>query len=183
MADVAGYAEKHRKKIARKTKVTIALVLVLLAAIIAGAAYGLNYWVSTAAFLGVNDNKVAIYRGVPGDLFGISFSTLEETTDIDVDDLQPGLANRLRDGQITADNLDAAKSLVAEYEQEVSTKKAAEEQKAEAAKEKQDEKAAQDAASGASTSKGSSASATGNESSSSSASGQKSAKTSGGDAE
>lgn len=183
VADVAGYAEKHRKKIARKTKVTIALVLALLAAIIAGAAYGLNYWVSTAAFLGENDGKVAIYRGVPGDLFGISFSTLEETTDIDLDDLQPGLANRLRDGSITADNLDAAKSLVAEYEQEVSTKKAAEDQKAEAAKEKQDEKAAQDTASGASASKGSSASATGSESGGSSASDRKSAKTAGGDAE
>ena len=192
VADVAGYAEKHRKKIARKTKVTIALVLVLLAAIIAGAAYGLNYWVSTAAFLGVNDNKVAIYRGVPGDLFGISFSTLEETTDIDVDDLQPGLANRLRDGSITADNLDAAKSLVAEYEQEVSTKKAAEEQKAEAAKEKQDEKTAQDAASASgsstsnsSSSKGSSSSASagGNASSGSSNASSNAAKTSGGDAE
>ncbi len=178
VADVAGYAEKHRKKIARKTKTTIAIVLVLLAAIIAGAAYGLNYWVSTAAFLGENDGKVAIYRGVPGDLFGISFSTLEETTDIDLDDLQPGLANRLRDGSITADNLDAAKSLVAEYEQEVSTKKAAEDQKAEAAKEKQD-------AASASSSKGStgSASASGSEPSEGSGSNESAAKTSGGDAE
>ena len=135
VADVTGLAEKRHRKLARKTKATIALVLVLLVAIVAGAAFGLNYWVSNAAFLGQENGKVAIYRGVPGEIFGMSFSTLEETTDIDVDDLQPGLANRLREDAITVDNLDAAKSLVAEYEQEVAAKKATEDQKAEQKKE------------------------------------------------
>lgn len=50
--------------------------------------YGLNYWVSNAAYLGVDQGKVAIYRGVPGEFAGMSFSTLEKTTDINVDDLQ-----------------------------------------------------------------------------------------------
>ena len=171
VADVAGFAEKRRRKIARKTKVTIAIVLALLAAIVAGAAYGLSYWVSTAAFLGESDGKVAIYRGVPGELFGISFSTLEDVTDIELDDLQPGLANRLREGSITADNLEAAESLVAEYEQEVAAKKAMEDQKAEESKEKQAEKDAK-----GSTSKEGAASASGNDAS-------KASGTSGGDAE
>ena len=111
VVDVKGFAEKRRRKVARKTKITVAFVLVLLAAIMGGAAYGLNYWVSTAAYLGVDQGKVAIYRGVPGEFAGMSFSTLEKTTDINVDDLQPGLANRLKENSITCDNVEAAESL------------------------------------------------------------------------
>ena len=129
VVDVKGFAEKRRRKVARKTKITIAFVLVLLAAIVGGAAYGLNYWVSTAAYLGVDQGKVAIYRGVPGEFAGMSFSTLEKTTDIDVDDLQPGLANRLAENSITCDNVEAAESLVAEYEQEVLNKKQTEDER------------------------------------------------------
>ena len=123
VVDVKGFAEKRRRKVARKTKITVAFVLILLAAIVGGAAYGLNYWVSNAAYLGVDQGKVAIYRGVPGEFAGMSFSTLEKTTDINVDDLQPGLANRLEENSITCDNVEAAESLVAEYEQEVLNKK------------------------------------------------------------
>ena len=129
VVDVKGFAEKRRRKVARKTKITIAFVLILLAAIVSGAAYGLNYWVSTAAYLGVDQGKVAIYRGVPGEFAGMSFSTLEKTTDIDVGDLQPGLANRLAENSITCDNVEAAESLVAEYEQEVLNKKQTEDER------------------------------------------------------
>ena len=129
VVDVKGFAEKRRRKVARKTKITVAFVLVLLAAIVGGAAYGLNYWVSTTAYLGVDQGKVAIYRGVPGEFAGMSFSTLEKTTDIDVDDLQPGLANRLAENSITCDNVEAAESLVAEYEQEVLNKKQTEDER------------------------------------------------------
>ncbi len=65
VADVTGYAEVRRKKMARKTKLTVALVLVLLAALVGGAAYAFSCtgrtmpptwqnrtarWPSTAAF-------------------------------------------------------------------------------------------------------------------------------------
>ena len=59
----------------------------------------------------------------------MSFSTLEKTTDIDVGDLQPGLANRLAENSITCDNVEAAESLVAEYEQEVLNKKQTEDER------------------------------------------------------
>lgn len=115
VADVTGFAEVRRKKLARKTKITIAFVLVLLAALIAGAGYAFSYWTNTAAFITEHDGKVAIYKGVPGTIFGLSFSELEETTDINVDDLQPGLANRLREGAIATDNVAAAEKLVQTY--------------------------------------------------------------------
>ncbi|MFQ9179506.1 MAG: PP2C family protein-serine/threonine phosphatase, partial [Eggerthella lenta] len=113
VADVTGYAEVRRKKLARKTKLSIALVLVLFAAIVAGAAWGTQTYLNTAAYLANDNGKVAVYRGVPGSVLGLSFSHLERTTDVTVADLQPGVANRLHEG-IRVDDMEAADALVKE---------------------------------------------------------------------
>ena len=113
VADVTGYAEVRRKKLARKTKLSIALVLVLFAAIVAGAAWGTQTYLNTG--------KVAVYRGVPGSVLGLSFSHLERTTDVTVADLQPGVANRLNEG-IRVDDMEAADALVKEYEDEIAAR-------------------------------------------------------------
>lgn len=121
VADVTGYAEVRRKKLARKTKLSIALVLVLFAAIIAGAAWGTQTYLNTAAYLANDNGKVAVYRGVPGSVLGLSFSHLERTTDVTVADLQPGVANRLHEG-IRVDDMEAADALVKEYENEIAAR-------------------------------------------------------------
>ena len=121
VADVTGYAEVRRKKLARKTKLSSALVLVLFAAIIAGAAWGTQTYLNTAAYLANDNGKVAVYRGVPGSVLGLSFSHLERTTDVSVDDLQPGVANRLNEG-IRVDDMEAADALVKEYEDEIAAR-------------------------------------------------------------
>ena len=121
VADVTGYAEVRRKKMARKTKLTVALVLVLFAAIIAGAAWGTQTYLNTAAYLANDNGKVAVYRGVPGSVLGLSFSHLERTTDVTVADLQPGVANRLNEG-IRVDDMEAADALVKEYEDEIAAR-------------------------------------------------------------
>lgn len=121
VADVTGYAEVRRKKLARKTRLSIALVLVLFAAIIAGAAWGTQTYLNTAAYLANDNGKVAVYRGVPGSVLGLSFSHLERTTDVSVDDLQPGVANRLNEG-IRVDDMEAADALVKEYEDEIAAR-------------------------------------------------------------
>lgn len=121
VADVTGYAEVRRKKLARKTKLSIALVLVLFATIIAGAAWGTQTYLNTAAYLANDNGKVAVYRGVPGSVLGLSFSHLERTTDVTVADLQPGVANRLHEG-IRVDDMEAADALVKEYEDEIAAR-------------------------------------------------------------
>lgn len=121
VADVTGYAEVRRKKLARKTKLSIALVLVLFAAIVAGAAWGTQTYMNTTAYLANDNGKVAIYRGVPGTVLGLSFSHLERTTDVTVADLQPGVANRLNEG-IRVDDMEAADALVKEYEDEIAAR-------------------------------------------------------------
>ena len=121
VADVTGYAEVRRKKLARKTKLSIALVLVLFAAIVAGAAWGTQTYLNTAAYLANDNGKVAVYRGGPGSVLGLSFSHLERTTDVTVADLQPGVANRLNEG-IRVDDMEAADALVKEYEDEIAAR-------------------------------------------------------------
>ena len=121
VADVTGYAEVRHKKLARKTKLSIALVLVLFAAIVAGAAWGTQTYLNTAAYLANDNGKVAVYRGVPGSVLGLSFSHLERTTDVTVADLQPGVANRLNEG-IRVDDMEAADALVKEYEDEIAAR-------------------------------------------------------------
>ena len=121
VAAVTGYAEVRRKKLARKTKLSIALVLVLFAAIVAGAAWGTQTYLNTAAYLANDNGKVAVYRGVPGSVLGLSFSHLERTTDVTVADLQPGVANRLNEG-IRVDDMEAADALVKEYEDEIAAR-------------------------------------------------------------
>ena len=121
VADVTGYAEVRRKKLARKTKLSIALVLVLFAAIVAGAAWGTQTYLNTAAYLANDNGKVAVYRGVPGSVLGLSFSHQERTTDVTVADLQPGVANRLNEG-IRVDDMEAADALVKEYEDEIAAR-------------------------------------------------------------
>lgn len=119
VVDVTGFAEVRRKKMARKTKITAALLIILLAVIFGGAAYALNYWTTNSAYLAEQNGKVAIYRGVPGDIFGLTFSTLEEVTDVSVDDLQPGVANRIRTEGLRADSVEAAHELVEGYQEEI----------------------------------------------------------------
>ncbi len=66
VSNVEGFAEKRRRKMARKTKRAVALVLLLFVAIIAGTAFGVNKWLNTVAYLGIDDDKVAIYQANPG---------------------------------------------------------------------------------------------------------------------
>lgn len=121
VADVSGFAEVRRKKMARKTKLTIALVLVLFAAIVGATAWGTNSYLHNAAYLAEDNGKVAVYRGVPGDVFGLSYSEHVETTDVNVDDLQPGFAERLKDGW-RVDSVEAAQELVEEYRQDIAAR-------------------------------------------------------------
>lgn len=119
VVDIEGKREAHRKKIALKTKLTIAFVLVLLAAIVAGAAWGINAYVHNSAYLADEDGNVAIYQGIPEPFLFVSYSELVEETDVPVDKLSPGVADRIREG-LRVDNVDAARDLIEEYRAQLS---------------------------------------------------------------
>lgn len=121
VVDVTGHAEVKRKKSARKVKMSMVVTLLLLVLVVAGAFFGFRSYANTVAYLSNDNGKVAVYRGIPGSLFGIQFNELDHTTDVSVSDLQPGVANRLNDS-IRVDNLDAANALVDEYKAEIKEK-------------------------------------------------------------
>ena len=109
VVNIEGLAEKRRRKVAVKTKVTVAITLVLLAAIIAGTAFGVSKYTSTVAYVGEDNGHVAVYRGVPGSFLGLTFSEYVETDGSllvdDLDKIEPGLAQRVRDGGVKADSV------------------------------------------------------------------------------
>lgn len=119
VVDVTGFAEVRRKKMARKTKVTAVVVVVLLIAILSGAGITLSYFMNNYAYLGEVDGRVAVYKGIPGDLLGQQFGDIQEVTDVALEDLMPGVANRIRNNEIRRDSLDAAYALVDEYRSEI----------------------------------------------------------------
>ena len=117
VSNVTGFAEKRRRKLARKTKFSVALVLVLFLAILGGGAWGVHTWLHTTAYLGEDNGKVAVYEGIPADFLGMHLYKQQEVTDVSVDSLQPGTATRLQEG-IRVDNMDAAQDLVQQYREE-----------------------------------------------------------------
>lgn len=125
VVDVTGFAEARSRKIERKTKVMAGAVVALLLLILGGAAFALNYITNNSAYLTAENGRVVIYRGVPGEFAGVSFSSLEEVTDVYVDALQPGLANRLVNGTVSAGSVEDARALVKSYEMEINAKNAA----------------------------------------------------------
>ncbi len=123
VVNITGFAEVARKKIARRTKVTIAVVIILLCAAIAAAGFAFNYVTTNFAYLGEQDGKVVIYQGVPGSLGNISFSHLVDVTDVNIDDLQPSAADRIKNEEVRTDSLEEARDLVNTYRDEIAENK------------------------------------------------------------
>lgn len=118
LVDVEGHAKALTQKFARKTKVTAAIIIAMLVAIIVGSVVLFNFFTQNAAYLGEVDGKVAVYQGVPGQIFGGEFSSLREVTDVELSSLQPGVANRIRSNDIRCDSVEDAFELVDRYEED-----------------------------------------------------------------
>lgn len=114
----ADVARKRASASAKRARATVVLIVVLMAAIIVGVIAGFGAWVGNSAFLGDEDGKVAIYRGVPGEVLGMGFAQLEEVTDVSLDDLQPGVAARIANDDVRCDSVEAARELVEGYKKD-----------------------------------------------------------------
>ena len=141
VADAEGRAQQTRRKIAVRTKVTIAFVLLLLVGIIVGAAWGGSTYLHNTAYLAKTDNgMVAVYRGVPGSVLGFSYSELVEETDIPVSKLSPSAAARISEN-MRVTSVDEALELVESYRDEIAAKQAEQKAKADVQASKQAEEA------------------------------------------
>lgn len=118
VADVPGFSEVREKKRAHKSRVFYIGLAIALVAVIFAAGFGGYAFISNSAYLIEENGKVSVYRGTPDDFMGIKLSTLDHTTNVDVDKLQPGVANRIKEG-MSVSSIDEANSLIVGYEEEI----------------------------------------------------------------
>ena len=118
VADVPGFSEVREKKRAHKSRVFYIGLAIALVAVIFAAGFGGYAFISNSAYLIEENGKVSVYRGTPDDFMGIKLSTLDHTTNVDVDKLQPGVANRIKEG-MSVSSIDEANSLIAGCEEEI----------------------------------------------------------------
>ncbi len=118
VADIEGF--KHNKVVKERRKshaLVIGIVIAFVFAFALGIFAGYQY-VNNSAYLIEENGTVSVYRGINDNLFGIPLSSLERTTDIAVDDLQPGVANRIKEG-MSVGGIDEANRLIESYEQDI----------------------------------------------------------------
>lgn len=118
VVDVEGFKAVREKKQARKSKALAIGVIVCLLAALACAVFAGYYYVNNSAYLIEQDGKVAVYRGLNEELFGIPLSNLEYTSGVEVDKLNPGVANRIKEGMAVG-GLEEANNLITTYQQEI----------------------------------------------------------------
>lgn len=82
----------------RWTRIGIILGIVVALFVIAGSGYGVYAWTQTQYYIGQNNNHVAIYQGVPTNIFGIALSHEIESTNISVSKLDKSWQEQLREG-------------------------------------------------------------------------------------
>lgn len=159
VSDVEGGSGRARRRVARRAKLTVAVVLILLVAIIALAGWGGYAYLQNTAYLAQSDSGyVEVYRGVPGEVLGFSYSQLVEETDVKVSELPPSAAERIAQN-MRVSSVDEALSLVRDYEEEINRAKEEAAKTEEAAKE--DAAAEEGAATGEGATSGESAPAQG----------------------
>lgn len=118
VVDVEGFKAVREKKQARKSKALAIGVIVCLLAALVCAVFAGYYYVNNSAYLIEQDGKVAVYRGLNEELFGIPLSNLEYTSGVEVDKLNPGVANRIKEGMAVG-SLEEANNLITTYQQEI----------------------------------------------------------------
>jgi protein phosphatase len=118
VVDIAGFSESRTKKKARKNRRLYLGLAIALVAIIAAAAFGGYSYVHNSAYLIEENGTVSVYRGINDEFAGMPLSSLDHTTTVEVDKLQPGVAERIKNG-LAFSSLEEANSAIESYELEI----------------------------------------------------------------
>lgn len=124
VVDVEGFREVRERKAQRKSKILYTFLVLAVIAIFAIAGVTAYQYVNNSAYLVNQDGKVAVYRGLQDDLFGMPLSSLDRVTDVDVNKLSPSVASRINDG-ISVGSMNEANELIASYQEDIARQDAA----------------------------------------------------------
>ncbi len=118
VVNIQGFSQNKKQKHIRKSRALFTFLAIALVALLALAAFGGYQYVNNSAYLIEENGTVSVYRGIPDELFGMPLSSLEKTTDVEVSKLQPGVANRIKEG-MKVDSLEEADRLIQTYQEEI----------------------------------------------------------------
>ncbi|MDX6256561.1 MAG: family protein phosphatase [Frankiales bacterium] len=93
--------------------VRLAMLLLVLVAIVVGAVIGGRAYLHRQYYVGVHNNQVTVFRGVPDSFAGVNLSSVKENTGIPVAGLLPFWRDKVQDN-ITAGSLGGAEQIVNE---------------------------------------------------------------------
>ncbi len=122
VVDVEGNVAHEERKVRLKSRAWAVALVIALFAVIVGVCVGVYQYTQTKAYLVEENGVVCVYRGVPGTFLGMELSHLEYRTTISVDSLNPAVANRYKEGPLTAENMDAANETIRDYENWIAEK-------------------------------------------------------------
>lgn len=106
----------HRSK--QKGKMAPFIWALAFILILAAAGFGFYAFAQNSYYIIAENGIVSVYRGLPGEVAGISVSWLEsQAPDIDVTKLTPMVQNSLKTG-ISVESLDQADELISQYRQQ-----------------------------------------------------------------
>lgn len=116
------HEQLEKKKAARsrhfRGRVAATLTIIIAVLALCGIAGGAYMWSQRQYFLAKDGDTIAIYQGVPTDIFGIKLSHPVEQTDLKFSELPEGWQNQLENG-INVDDYDAAVAKADQIEQEL----------------------------------------------------------------
>ena len=102
--------KEDRRRIIRRRVVWLLSVFLLVGALVVAGVVAYQ-WTQTRYFVGVNDDVVTIYRGVPEDVWVFSLSSVYEETDISVDQLPPYQQDKVTQSY-SVESLEEAKEFI-----------------------------------------------------------------------
>ena len=112
----------HLAKLVSKRRRIVAIGLVALIALVLLAGIVTFVSVTNSVYLGVKDEAVAIYKGVPNRRFGLKLSWLEDETSVLLEDLPEDTQNRLSQG-IPQESLEDAEEAIENYREQIDASK------------------------------------------------------------
>ncbi|MDR0435362.1 MAG: protein phosphatase 2C domain-containing protein [Propionibacteriaceae bacterium] len=107
-------ASAHAAEPRRGGRGLLIAVILILAAIIGGVLFAVQRYLQERFYLGPDEQTVAIYQGVPDELFGIPLARVVEWSDVKLVDLPSYYADQVRAFRLQSDTLEGAQQTMDE---------------------------------------------------------------------